>query len=698
MRGAGVAALAAAWAFAASAQAHELGVVPTALPAFTDPFQGRAANNDDPAAFGQFSAPFTEPSIDGVVTDEKCIPHPGADSSPLSDARYLDCKTAGVSLNVLPGGGVLYYDGLEGTENIRTSIVAEYGHNGGNDLSRRLDVDGPSWSVPGHPDGGANPDGYDNDPLFPPPLSSTEPYNDGALFCSDNKLLPDGRVISLGGTGYYTDPGVQIGDSNYGVSELEGLRNARIYDPQTNDWSQSGSMRYGRWYPTAITLPGGRLLVASGVTKLLKPVYPGHPADSGRNVTQTEVYDPVSGKWSLNAAGGDRSLPLYPRLHLLPDGKVFYNAAGQAFNPFGQAYDEAQFNDFAVYDPRRNAWKDLGIAGGGLDPAGDTGNPAGDLAGFGIPGGGSAFAIPGFRGSTFSIMLPLTPNADGSYTKAGFLTAGGVLNPPSPGSYFATSDSRITTVDTAKGDKPTTRPTGDLAEPRWYPSGVLLPTGQVLAFNGSDRDEVAGPGVEIPIRKTELYDPKTGRWTTLASSHQPRTYHNSAALLPDGRVLVGGHAPISTLYLNDTTVAPGVTAPNEGRDPSFELYSPPYMSRPRPAIAAAPQRVGYGKDFEVGVDGPAGAIESVVLVRNPSVTHLVDADQRNVVLKVLSRQGSTLRVAAPPSGAVAPPGPYMLFVNRSDATGLVPSVSRQVFVGLGGLERRARAARRARAS
>jgi hypothetical protein len=701
MRGAGVAALAAACiggCAAAPAYAHELAVDAIALPAFTDPFQGQAANNDDPAAFGQFSAPFTEPTIDGIRTDKKCIPARGGDSSLLSDAPYLDCKTAGVSLNVLPGGDVLYYDGLEGTENVRTSIVAEYGHNGGNDLSRLLNPGAPSWTVPGHPDGGANPTGYENDPLFPPPLSSTEPYNDGALFCSDNKLLPDGRVISLGGTGYYNDPGVQIGDSNYGVSELEGLRNARIYDPATNDWTQSGAMHYGRWYPTAITLASGKLFVASGVTKLLKPVYPSHPTDSGRNVTQTEVYDPVSGRWSLNAASGDRSLPLYPRLHLLPDGKVFYNAAGQAFNPFGQAYDETQFNDFAIYDPRANSWRDLGLAGGGLNPAGDTGNPAGDLAGFGIPGGGSAVAFPGFRGSTFSIMLPLAPNADGSYSKASFLTAGGVLNPPSPGSYFATSDARITTVDTARGDKATTRPTGDLAEPRWYPSGVLLPTGQVLAFNGSDRDEVAGPGVEIPIRKTELYDPTTGRWTTLASSHQPRTYHNSAALLPDGRVLVGGHAPISTLYLNDTTVAPGITAPNDGRDPSFELYSPPYMFRPRPTIADAPGRIGYGQQIEVTVDGPASAIDSVVLVRNPSVTHLVDADQRNVVLKVLSRSGSTLRLAAPPSGKVAPPGPYMLFVNRRDAKGLVPSVSRQVFVGLGGLERRARAARRARAS
>ena len=69
-------------------------------------------------------------------------------------------------------------------------------------------------------------------------------------------------------------------------------------------------------------------------------------------------------------------------------------------------------------------------------------------------------------------------------------------------------------------------------------------------------------------------------------------------------------------------------------------------------------------------------------MRNPSVTHLVDADQRNVVLKVLSRHGNTLRLAAPPKAAVAPPGPYMLFVNRKGAKGLVPSVSKQTYVGL----------------
>jgi hypothetical protein len=652
--------------------------------------QGGASG--DPARVGVFGNPFTEPTIGSTRTAKKCIEN-GGNASPLSDARHLTCKPAGVSLNVLPDRNVMYYDGLEGTENIRTSIVVEFGHTAGNDQSRLLDPTGPTWSIPKPSDGGANPSGYRNDPLFPPPLSTTEPYNDGALFCSDNKFLADGRVISLGGTAYYLDPGVTTGEDARGVSELEGLRSSRIYDPVSNTWSVSDEMKYGRWYPTAITLPNGKLLVASGVTKLLKPVYPSQPEDSGRNVTQTETYDPLTGKWTTNPASASRSLPLFPRLHLLPDGKVFYNAAGQSFNPVGQSYDEALWNEAAVYDPAANSWTDLGIPGASdgapVDPAGDPGNPAADIQGFGIPGGGSAFTIPGFRGSTFSVMLPLQPNANGSYTQASFLTAGGVLNPPSPGSYFATSDARITTIDTAGGkDAMTTKPTGDLAEPRWYPSGVLLPTGQLLAFNGSDRDEVAGPGVEIAVQKTELYDPATGKWTTLASSHQPRTYHNTAALLPDGRVLVGGHAPISTLYLNDTTL-PGGFAPHDGRDPSFEIYSPPYLfTGPRPKIEDAPARIGYGSELEVEVNGPASDIASVVLVRNPSVTHLIDADQRNVVLKVTRRSANTLRLAAPPNGAVAPPGPYMLFVNAKGPKGLVPSVSRQTFVGLGSLTAR----------
>lgn len=657
----------------------------------------------DPATGGSFTVPFVEPTIDGQKTSAKCLKRQGVPANdPTYDGLIYDCKPAAVSVNVMPDGTVMYYDGLEGTENINTSILIEYGHNSANDQSRVLNLHGnptgkaATWSTPTPSDGGANPGGDPtSEKILPPPLVSNEKYNDGALFCSDNIYLPDGRILANGGTDYYNEPGVPVGSGNYGISELEGIKQSRIYDPRTKTWSQTGSMAYGRWYPTDVSLPGGKIFTASGVTKLVKPVYQNHPGDSLTNVKQTETYDARTGKWTTNPSTADQSLPLFPRLSLLPDGKVFYNAAGQSFNPFGQSYDEATWNLASVYDPTKQSWQSLGIpgvtdlaAGRSIDPTTVLGNPNSAV---GIPGGGDAATIGGFRGSTFSMMLPLVPDASGHYTKASFLTAGGVLNPPSPGSYFSTNDSRVTTVDTSGGkDTMSTRPTGDLPGPRWYPSGVVGPTGTVFAFNGSDRDEVVLPGTEIANRQAEMFDPATGKWTPLASSHNPRTYHNTAALLPDGRILIGGHAPISTLYAKDITLPGGVTAPNNGRDPSFEIYSPPYLSwGPRPVIASAPTRLNYGNgtfQITLGSGTNAGSIRDVALVRNTSTTHLVDGNQRTVELPIVARHGNVLTVKSPPSNVIAPEGAYMLFVNKNSPKGAIPSVSAQTFVGINQLE------------
>lgn len=97
-------------------------------------------------------------------------------------------------------------------------------------------------------------------------------------------------------------------------------------------------MAKGRWYPTVVPLADGKVFVASGVTKLIKPVYPDQPpTESGRNVVTTETFTPGARSWQDNGRSADRSLPLFPRLHVLPDGRVFFNAAGQVFNPMGYA-------------------------------------------------------------------------------------------------------------------------------------------------------------------------------------------------------------------------------------------------------------------------------------------------------------------------------------------------------------------------
>jgi len=287
----------------------------------------------------------------------------------------------------------------------------------------------------------------------------------------------------------------------------------------------------------------------------------------------------------------------------------------------------------------------------------------------------------GFRGSSFSVMLPLRPDENGKYAKAQFLSAGGVLG-TWPSTYTADDSSVINTVDTSSGDRMTTsEATGKLNHRRWYSSGVLLPTGEVLAVNGANRDEVVLPGSGDPVPQAELFDPVSKTWKPVAVDSRNRSYHSSAVLLPDGRVLVGGHAPINTMYggasdsFKDNA---GWTGPES--DPTFSIYSPPYLFRgDRPVITDVNRSVRYDQPLTIHTTA-AGDISKVVLVRNPSFTHLIDSDQRSVEVPVVSRTGDSVTVMVP-GNTVLPPGPYMLFVNRTTPKGEIPSVSKPVSVG-----------------
>ncbi len=604
-----------------------------------------AAQEADPAVGGSFGPLFQEPT--GIECTSAQDPAPR-------------CKPGAVTLANLVNGKQLYWNSLEGMNQVDLNVVAEYGHEAVNGQSRVLDLtgDSPRWTVPEPFDGGANPQGNDEDNEYLPgvPHNNARTTNDGDLFCSDVNFLADGRLIAVGGTSYYQEPGVpgDEGVGKFGVVELNGLRNARIFDPQTQTWEQSGDMEFARWYPSMVTQPDGSQLTFGGVAKLIKPVYPERPLDSGANERHVERFDPATGRWNTLPDSANKSLPLYPRLHLLPNGKIFYNAAGQVFNPAGQAYDEALWNFASVFDPATQTWTDKGLPDFGGAPL-------------------------GFRGSGFSVLLPLRPDADGRYTRASFLSAGGVYG-VSPGSYLATDTSTLTSIDTAGGDAMTSAQTGRLTTPRWYGNGTMLPTGEVFVSSGGDRDHVVGPGLEAPVRSTEIYHPETGEWTETAAQTRGRTYHNSATLLPDGRVLVGGHAPIGTAYAKPDDSGEQLLGLSKAyTDPTFQIFSPPYLFwGERPVITDVDPAVRTGQVLDVGVANPQD-ISSVRLLRNTSITHIVDADQRNVELRIVGRDADSVQVQVP-GNTVLPPGPYLLFVHRDAERGEIPSVSRQVSV------------------
>jgi hypothetical protein len=207
---------------------------------------------------------------------------------------------------------------------------------------------------------------------------------------------------------------------------------------------------------------------------------------------------------------------------------------------------------------------------------------------------------------------------------------------------------------------PTTwRYTSPMTHARRHLNATMLPDGKVLATGGT-----SSPGFSDPagaVHAAEMWDPRTGNWHVLASNSINRVYHSTSLLLPDGRVLHTGSGD-----------GPGLP-----RELSAELFSPPYLYQgQRPEITDLPAAIGYGQEFVVLTDD-APQVVRVTLVRLGSVTHAFDQNQRFSELGV-RRVAGGLSVRAPASGAIAPPGPYLLFILNAAG---VPSVAKFIRVG-----------------
>jgi hypothetical protein len=175
---------------------------------------------------------------------------------------------------------------------------------------------------------------------------------------------------------------------------------------------------------------------------------------------------------------------------------------------------------------------------------------------------------------------------------------------------------------------------------------TLLPDGTVLVTGGRSDSESHTPAT--PVLSSELWNPATETWTTLASASVPRMYHSSALLLPDGRVLSNG---------------------SDDRH-EVEIFSPPYLFKgARPAMSQVPASIGYGQRFTVQ-SADAGAIQKVTLIRLSSVTHAFNQNQRMNILQFAAGTGS-VEITAPANGNIAPPGHYMLFLVNGNG---VPSM------------------------
>jgi hypothetical protein len=271
------------------------------------------------------------------------------------------------------------------------------------------------------------------------------------IFCAGQTLLADGRVIVAGGH----------------FANFEGIRDANIFSPTTNTWSALPSMTQGRWYPTVITLPDGRALVVSGEVDCYRC-----------SAEIPEIYNPATNQWTaLNAAA--LSLPEYPHLFVLPDGRVLVTSA---------------FDDPT---PTR---------------------------------------VLNVNTQTWTVVDPVTQDAHSAamYRLGQIMKSGTSANSDPP--FFTASPN--TYVLDMNQPSPAWRQTAPMAFARSYHNLTLLPDGNVLVTGGGrNTDPFAQNQAVFPA---ELWSPATETWTTMAANQVPRLYHSTSLLLPDGRVLLAG--------------------------------------------------------------------------------------------------------------------------------------------------------------
>jgi hypothetical protein len=462
------------------------------------------------------------------------------------------------------------------------------------------------------------------------------------LFCTGHQHLADGSVLFAGGTQYYYP--FRTGNKSTWIFDWRkeaaikwsGVDWRQIPSADNDPWIFAGFMQRGRWYASLLELLDGRMALFSGFVGFDQ----GYPEMYQFEINHTvEIFNPAAfsranpqAAWKAidvkttpnspfsilinpnftptpgttsctpDTERGRRCIEdnkydafkLYPENYLLPDGRIFLTREGD--------WVSLRTCDTAFMRRTKNTYF--------ATIAGTTDAPAISFA----RGADRPVDVSSY-GTTF-----LDPNTGQIRLLGG--------QPTSPGTLFPINSDKPTHFAGGRGSRKletftpsATAPGGGswTLDPNFLgdqPSddvtmhyAVILPTKQVLVVNGGNFD-FYGP-VFTPILLTPQY--ASGKFTGYRHEHvaeavEPRLYHNSAMLLPDGRIFVsGGNSARATVYaapipppdpqrvgqplpdlslididnyfFNDGPIARGqkgmLTTPTE--DWVAEIYSPPYL-------------------------------------------------------------------------------------------------------------------------
>ena len=433
-------------------------------------------------------------------------------------------------------------------------------------------------------------------------------------FCSGGIFLADGRFVSLGGNAPldFIDP--TVGDGFKGIRFLK--RSATDASLDGKAWDEPGTkLDTARWYASVQIMPNNQIFVASGSLNGLDPTKPenNNPTYEILNADGT----PQGKSINMEILSKNQPYYMYPFLHLMKDGNLFVQVSKSA-----EIFNVGTGNVVRTLPDLAGTYRTYPNTGG-------------------------------------SVMMPLS--SANQWNPDIIICGGGpyqdITAPADP------SCGRMKPLDANPAWELDSMPEG-----RGMVEGTLLADGTIAWVNGA-REGAQGFGVaQDPALEVLLYDPtqpKGKRFTTGPKSTIARLYHSVALLLLDGTLLISGSNPVEQPILQPTAKDPYVT---EFRN---EIYTPPYLqgnpTRPSAVQISTKALKADGSKFTIKFNAPANSKNvKVNLYYGGFVTHSVHMGHRMIFLDDTGfKAGATaqsLTVTMPPNKAIAPAGPYVIYV------------------------------------
>ncbi|XP_023756730.1 putative aldehyde oxidase Art an 7 [Lactuca sativa] len=479
----------------------------------------------------------------------------------------------------------------------------------------------PEGTCPINPDANNQPDCYAHAVAYDwKTKTSRTIVLSGEPWCSSGNLWPNGNMVATGGT----------------FTGVKAVRMLPMNDLKANFIEKRNVLGDYRWYATNQILEDGSSLVVGGREAFSYEIVP-----PSLDFKPNKIDFPFLKQTCTPGKGPNKFIEnnLYPFVFLLPDGNVFVFANDRAvtFKPLtGEILQE---------------------------------HPV-------LPGGSRNYPPSGS-----SALLPFKLSADNKHPlNVEVVICGG--NKPDA---FEVVDAKhvkekvfVPALKDCHRIHPMKKhakwePEQDMPTPRIMGDLLHLPTGDLIMINGAKKGTSGWEDATDPNFTPLLYQPYKpmgSRFKELNPTKIARMYHSSSAMLPDTNVLVSGSNPHQFYTVN-------VEFPTEWR---VEKFSPPYLDpkldNQRPIIDAkgTDKVLKYGKPFKIAASLPSnepmvlGEIK-VTMLYPPFTTHGFSQNQRMVVPTLTDVVGNIITALAPPSGKIAPPGYYILFVNRLGVPG-----------------------------